>query len=622
MSSTHAADYAQRERMAAMARSSVEVDAAAAADLRWADALLAAALIAVDPVGLGGVCVRAGAGPLRERWLDAVRRLAAPQPLRRMPLHITDSRLLGGLDLAATLRAGRPVAERGLLADSDGALLLIPMAERLAPEVAARIAAVMDAGALRLERDGVALQAPARFGVIALDEGVDDEGPPPAALLDRLALRIDLNGLSLRAAEAGLIAPEHVQAARLRLPRVQASDAQIEALCAVAFALGVASLRAPWLALRVACAAAALDERDTLDDDDIRLAARLVLAARATQLPAREDDAAEPPPPPQEDSPDRSESEQDQPLPDRPLEERVLEAAQAAIPPGLLALLMAGFMPRSAQAAGGRSGAARSSPKRGTPAGTLRGVPQAGARLNVVETLRAAAPWQPLRRAERAHTAGASRGTRSGGQGGARVEVRHDDFRIKRFKQRSQTTTLFAVDASGSSALHRLAEAKGAVELLLAECYVRRDEVALIAFRGQGADLMLPPTRSLVRAKRSLAALPGGGGTPLAAGIDALLLLATAERRRGHTPVAVLLTDGRGNIARDGATGRAAGETDALAAARGFRLAGLSAVLIDTSPRPQPAAAQLAEAMGARYLALPHADARAVSAAVRVAMAG
>jgi magnesium chelatase subunit D len=146
--------------------------------------------------------------------------------------------------------------------------------------------------------------------------------------------------------------------------------------------------------------------------------------------------------------------------------------------------------------------------------------------------------------------------------------------------------------------------------------------VALIAFRGQGADLMLPPTRSLVRAKRSLAALPGGGGTPLAAGIDALLLLASAERRRGHTPVAVLLTDGRGNIARDGATGRAAGEADALTAARGFRLAGLSAVLIDTSPRPQPAAAQLAEAMGARYLALPHADARAVSAAVRVATAG
>ena len=99
--------------------------------------------------------------------------------------------------------------------------------------------------------------------------------------------------------------------------------------------------------------------------------------------------------------------------------------------------------------------------------------------------------------------------------------MRRDDFRMTRFQQRTRTTTIFVVDASGSSALNRLAEAKGAVELLLADCYVRRDQVALLAFRGKEAELLLPPTRSLVRAKRSLAGLPGGGGTPLAAGIDA-----------------------------------------------------------------------------------------------------
>jgi magnesium chelatase subunit D len=197
--------------------------------------------------------------------------------------------------------------------------------------------------------------------------------------------------------------------------------------------------------------------------------------------------------------------------------------------------------------------------------------------------------------------------------------VRREDFHVWRFKQRSETTTVFVVDASGSAALHRLAETKGAVELLLADCYVRRDSVAVIAFRGAGAELLLPPTRSLVRAKRSLAGLPAGGGTPLAAGIASAHTLADAVRRRGATPVIVLLTDGRANIARDGTPGRARAGEEALAAARLMRLEGLSTLLLDTSPQPQESARQLAAAMGARYLPLPHAGATVLSAAVRAA---
>jgi magnesium chelatase subunit D len=242
---------------------------------------------------------------------------------------------------------------------------------------------------------------------------------------------------------------------------------------------------------------------------------------------------------------------------------------------------------------------------RGRPAGVRAGEPRQGARLSVVETLRAAAPWQPIRRRERRAASGAQR-----------IEVRRDDFRVRRYKQRAQTTTIFAVDASGSSALHRLAEAKGAVELLLAECYVRRDQVALIAFRGAGAELLLPPTRSLVRAKRSLAGLPGGGGTPLAAGIESARLLAESVTRRGGFAALVLLTDGRANVARDGTHGRPQAEADALAAARAIRIAGVHALLVDTSPRPQSVAEKLAQAMGAVYLALPHADARALSRSV------
>ena len=149
-----------------------------------------------------------------------------------------------------------------------------------------------------------------------------------------------------------------------------------------------------------------------------------------------------------------------------------------------------------------------------------------------VRALRAAAPWQRLRQAAALHSArdAANLPARVAGPVAApaqrRIHVRPEDFHVTRFRQLGQTTTVFVVDASGSSALHRLAEAKGAVELLLADCYVRRDSVAVLAFRGQTAELILPPTRSLARAKRSLASLPGGGGTPLAHAIDASMLLA------------------------------------------------------------------------------------------------
>ena len=118
----------------------------------------------------------------------------------------------------------------------------------------------------------------------------------------------------------------------------------------------------------------------------------------------------------------------------------------------------------------------------------------------------------------------------------ARLRMSPEDFRVTRYKQRTQTLTIFVVDASGSTALNRLAEAKGAVELLLADCYIRRDQVAVVAFRGRKAEILLPPTRSLVRAKRGLAGLPGGGGTPLARRSRPRRPLAMLARRRGETP--------------------------------------------------------------------------------------
>ena len=581
------------------------------AEIAWSDAATAAQLFAVDPFGTGGVLVRSRAGPIRERWLTMLRAgVTIAQPLKRLPLHIADGRLLGGLDLNATLLAGRPVAERGLLADADGGVLMVAMAERLPSATAVHITAAMDAGETIVERDGLSLRMPARFGVIALDEGFDDEFAP-MSIRDRLGFHIDLNEIPIRTADEFAIDREEIIGARERLSALKTSAAQVEAMCTAAAALGIVSLRAPILALRVACASAALSAHDAVDQDDIAVAARLVLAPRALVFPQGEDERSrqpqEPPPP---ESFEEDKTDTGNPEIDQALNEVILAAVQAALPADVLSALRMSST-RSRGRSQGKAGALQKSSKRGRPAGAVRGDLRAGSRLNLIETLRAAAPWQPLRRREAAASGETSR---------PRILIRKDDFRISRFKQRTETTTIFVVDASGSAALHRLAEAKGAVELLLADCYIRRDQVALIAFRGNAAELLLPPTRSLARAKRSLAGLPGGGGTPLAAGLDAAFALSDSVRRKGQTPTVIVLTDGRANIARDGGQGRPRAEEDAMNAARQLRAAGITAVLVDTSPRPGASGETVATEMGARYLPLPHADATTLSKAVLASM--
>jgi magnesium chelatase subunit D len=591
-------------------------------DSLWQQAVQVAVLLAIDPGALGGVRIRASAGPVRDTWLGLLRALMSPSRWVRMPISITDERLLGGLDLSATLATGRPVLQHGLLVEADGGTLVLAMAERLPAATAARLAQVMDEGAVVLERDGLADRRATRFAVVALDEGLSEEESLSPALRDRLAFELDLRAISPRRAnEADMQhmidgSIEDIVAARERLADIELPDGVVRALCGTALALGVDSMRASLLALSVARASAALDGNEIASDDDARISAALVLAPRATRMPpapepedpeeAQAQEQQEDTPPPE---PDDDEHDHDAPPPDpgenKPMEDRVLDATKAAIPAGLLSQLLAGSLQQ--RATSGKSGASIKGGQRGRPAGSRRGQPAHGSRLHLIDTLRAAAPWQKIRKAT----------LDPGAQ--QRVQVRSDDFHIARIKQKTATTTLFVVDASGSSALHRLAEAKGAVELLLADCYVRRDQVALIAFRGKVAELLLPPTRSLVRAKRSLSGLPGGGGTPLATAIDTAASVAEGLRRRGQSPVIVLLTDGRANVARDGTGGRERAQAEATQAARQLSALQIPLLFIDTSPKPQQEAAQLAGAMRAHYIPLPHAGAAAVSMAVRAA---
>jgi magnesium chelatase subunit D len=424
-------------------------------------------------------------------------------------------------------------------------------------------------------------------------------------------------------------------------------DDLLQRLCGTALALGVTSPRVAMLASRVARVAAALDGRNRVREDDAVLASRLVLSPRATQIPSQTSEpppqTSEPPPqtseppsqaskppsqetrdrePPEESSSDQATADQATPADEPPVSQAaeptpapesdpsdaLLAAAEAAIPAGLLVRLKASIAAGGGRSkSSGRFGQERRGAGRGRPAGIRSGIPRGSARLNVLETLRAAAPWQRLR------------GRELGGD--ARLRIQAGDCRVTLSKQRSRTLTVFAVDASGSSALNRLAEAKGAVELLLAECYLRRDMVAVISFRGRSADLVLPPTRSLVRAKRSLDGMPGGGATPLAAALCAAGLLADGAQRRGETVTLVVLTDGRANVSRDGSSGREAAHRDALASARIVRSSKITSLFIDTSPRPNALAQSIATAMNARYVPLPYASSRALSDIVRAAAA-
>ncbi len=536
-----------------------------------ARAYTALALLALDP-GLGGLVVRSRAGPAR----DAVQ-AAVPHHTRLHPTMSAEA-LDGGIDVSTTLSSGTLTQTRGLLTNSG--TFVLAMAERAEPYIAARLAATLD------------LQAGQTL--VALDEGIEDEALPPA-LSDRLAFRVDLEGCGLSDIT---VTPEWPTPADIT--QVTTLGETIEALVTLAVRLGIISLRAVGFALRAAKAHAALNGRLETVDEDITAAVALVFAHRATQLPAEEepgdapDDTAKDDTPPPEDAEGPEEQQ-----PDTVPQDMLLDAVLAALPPDLLANLKTGGTDRSASGSG--AGQKKLGNRRGRPLPAREGGSAQG-RVDLIATLRAAIPWQTLRKRDAPHRTGPI--------------IRHTDLRRKRYVDMSDRVLIFTVDASGSAAMARLGEAKGAIELLLAEAYARRDHVALISFRGAEAAVLLEPTRSLVQTKRRLADLPGGGATPLAAGIMMAQNMALQARRKGLTPSIIILTDGRANMALDGTANRQQAGADAQTAARELRVAGVEAIVIDTGRRPERALAEISNILGGTYIALPRADARSLSDAV------
>jgi len=577
---------APEDAQAGSAGAGVPAPSGQAAALSAGEAVSIVASLVLDaPDVFGGLRLVGPPGEARDSVLDLFGQT------RRIPLSADFERLVGGLDLTATLADGAPRAARGLLADGDLPLVL-PCAERASGEIS---------GLLGVFLDGEALDAVsgARFRprpVVALDEAGPDDPSMDPRLADRLAFVLPASS------GANEIAPLR------RLPRhwrdTSVSDETAAAISEAALALGVLSLRADIHAFAAVKAIAALRGRSEARDEDVAAAVALVLLPRALGIPAPQaaDESDAPPDPPEpaenenpaDSGPDSEEAHSDDEGNRDDAGERLVEAATARLDPGLLAALAGSAVPRARTP--GRSGR-KVRGGRGRPVGVRAGVPGRDGRIALVETLTAAAPWRAVRKAEP-----------------GRIPVRRSDLRVRRTRSRAATATIFAVDASGSQAFARMAEAKGAVECLLADAYIRRDEVALVAFRKEGAEVLLPPTASLARAKRALAALPGGGGTPLAAGLVESLRLARLAMRAGREPTIVVLTDARANVPLAGGSGRAEARDDAYSIARAIRAEGVPAVLVDTAARPGDAARLLAAEMAARYAPLPRSGPRALAA--------
>ena len=538
------------------------------------DATWIAGLLAIGGPDLGGALVTTEAADDFNAALSK-----AGCELRVVSSTMTADALTGSVDLAATLAFGKPVHTEGLL--STHPQLLIRRAEKLDVTCTSLLAQALDRNEMVL---------------IAVIDPYDDEAFLATKLEARLPFVVD------GPAEPYWTSSD-IGCAKARTGMAPIEAKWVQDLCSAALAIGISSPRFVSQAAATARALAALKDCE-VDETIVAMAARLVLAHRALHAPPQEQQEDDQPPPPPPETPDAAEAENN--AEQNPGDaEVILEAIKAALPADLLKFATDGLGKRGAGRNVKSASPRKSGGQRGRRIGHKRASSLVGQRLDILATLRNAAPWQPLRRKM---------------AGAARMVVTRDDFRVSRIKQRNEATAIFAVDASGSTAFQRLAEAKGAVETILAECYVRRDRVAMVAFRGKKAEVLLPPTRSLERAKRALAGLPGGGGTPLASGLDEAFVLALQVRRAGGNPIVIVLTDGKANVTRAGLGNKGTALEETQSAAKLFATEGFDAMVIDVSAEPQKSARALAATMQASYLPMPRASASDIARPISMAL--
>jgi len=585
---------------------------------------LALLLCAVRPE-IGGALIRGEKGTAKS---TAVRGLAAllsaatgnaEAGLVEMPLGATEDRVIGSLDLQRVLRDGEHAFSPGLLSRAHGGVLYVDEVNLLHDHLVDVLLDAAAMGRVHVERDGISHSHEARFVLIGTMN--PEEGELRPQLLDRFGLTVDVHAsrdvdvrvhvirqrmayeadpdaFAERYADADAELARRIAGARALVDHVVLPDNELRRIAALCAAFDVDGMRADLVVARTAAAHAAWRGANTVEEQDIRVAAELALPHRRRRDPFDEPGidreqldealaqagAEEPQSDPDPDPPGGGQAANDPDLQPNSHAPSKSSSTKTSAPPSKVFHTRALTVPGVGEGAPGRRSRARNASGRVVAAADPGDATAHG--LHLFATL--------LSAAERA------------GEGPLRPQP--DDVRRAIREGREGNLVIFVVDASGSMAARdRMAAVSGATLSLLRDAYQRRDKVAVITFRQADARLLLPPTSSAHIAGRRLARFDTGGKTPLAEGLLAARELIVRERARDRArrPLVVVLTDGRATAGPD-PLGRSR-----IAASR-LVAEGVAAVVVDceTSHVRLGLARELARQLGAPSVRLEqlHAD--------------